>query len=224
MPTKVIAYIRVSTDQQAQSGLSLEAQAERLKAYASLYDLEIVETITDSESASSLDRPGLTRARAMLAGGKASALLVSKLDRLTRSVCDLGELIKNDFAQGKADLMVVDEHVDTSTAAGRMVASMLAVVSEWECGTIGERTLKIVAHKRERGERVGMHAPLGCKLVGNMVVPDEREREAIAIAKAMRAENASYGQIGKALAERGHKNRAGRHFEATTIRRMLKVA
>src|SRR5579872_5990046 len=102
MPTKTIAYLRVSTEKQADRGVSLDAQRVKAAAYAELYDLELVETIVDAgESAKSLDRPGLQRALAMLKGGAADALLVVKLDRLTRSVADIGTLVETYFAPGK---------------------------------------------------------------------------------------------------------------------------
>ena len=89
--TKAIGYIRVSTDRQADHGVSLEAQKAKLTAYAALYDLELVEVIVDpGASAKTLKRPGLQRALQLLRQGQATALLVAKLDRLTRSVKDLG--------------------------------------------------------------------------------------------------------------------------------------
>jgi DNA invertase Pin-like site-specific DNA recombinase len=91
MPTKTIAYLRVSTDKQADRGVSLDAQRAKLRAYAELYEPELVDVIVDAGySAKSLDRPGLQRALAMLKVGDVEGLLVVKLDRLTRSVVDLG--------------------------------------------------------------------------------------------------------------------------------------
>jgi DNA invertase Pin-like site-specific DNA recombinase len=85
MPTRTIAYLRVSTDKQADRGVSLGAQRAKVHAYAELYDLELLEVIGDAgESAKSLDRPGLMRALGMLKAGEAEALLGVKLDRLTR--------------------------------------------------------------------------------------------------------------------------------------------
>jgi len=91
--TKAVGYIRVSTDKQAEQGVSLEAQHAKLTAYAQLYDLELVEVIVDAGvSAKTLEREGLQRALSMLRKGQVNALLVAKLDRLTRSVKDLGTL------------------------------------------------------------------------------------------------------------------------------------
>ena len=92
--TKAIAYLRVSTDKQADKGISLDAQRAKVEAYAQLYDLELVETVIDAGvSAKSLNRPGLEKALTLLEQKKADALIVVKLDRLTRSVADLGTLV-----------------------------------------------------------------------------------------------------------------------------------
>jgi len=131
MPTRTIAYVRVSTDKQADRGVSLDAQRAKVKAYAELYDLDLAEVIVDAgESAKSLDRPGLKRALGILKAGDAEALLVVKLDRLTRSVVDLGTLVERYFAPGKAALLSVGEQIDTRSAAGRLVLNVLASVRQ----------------------------------------------------------------------------------------------
>ncbi len=140
--TKVIGYIRVSTKGQAESGLSLEAQKEKIEAYAKLYDLELVSIQVDAGySAKTLDRPAFKRVREALESGKAQALLIVKLDRLTRSVCDFGTLVEKYFAEkSRFSLLSVNDHIDTRTAAGRLVLNVLVAVSQWEREAIGERT------------------------------------------------------------------------------------
>src|SRR5438874_1996729 len=148
MPTRTIAYLRVSTDKQADRGVSLDAQRAKLKAYAELYELDLVEIIVDAgQSAKSLDRPGLQRALGMLKGGEADALLVVKVDRLTRSVADLGALVERYFAPGKAALLSVGEKIDTRSAAGRLVLNVLASVTQWDREAIGERTAMAMQHQ-----------------------------------------------------------------------------
>jgi len=101
--TSTVAYIRVSTMKQAVDGLSLEAQRQKIEAYATLYELDILAIEMDEGlSAKTLQRPGLQRALARLKAGEARALLVCRLDRLTRSVRDLGELISTYFASVKS--------------------------------------------------------------------------------------------------------------------------
>ena len=110
--TTAIAYLRVSTDKQADQGVSLDAQQAKLHAYAALYDLQLVEVIVDAAvSARTLERPGLQRALAMLKRNEAEALVVVKLDRLTRSVANLGRLVEAYFAPGKAALLSVSEQI-----------------------------------------------------------------------------------------------------------------
>ncbi len=222
MTTKTIAYLRVSTDKQADKGISLEAQEEKAKAYASLYDLDLVDVIIDAgESAKTLQRPGLQRALSMLKTGKADALLVVKLDRLTRSVVDLGKLIETYFAPGKAALMSVSEQIDTRSAAGRLVLNILASVSQWERETIGERTRDAMQHKQANGEYIGGEAPYGFKLVAGELIEDEAEQEVIQKAKAYHAGGLSLRKIAAELDKQGIRTRRGSIFAANQISRMV---
>ena len=222
MTTKTIVYVRVSTDKQADKGISLEAQEEKARAYASLYDLDLIEVIFDAgESAKTLDRPGLQRALSMLKTGKADALLVVKLDRLTRSVVDLGKLIETYFAPGKAALMSVSEQIDTRSAAGRLVLNILASVSQWERETIAERTRDAMRHKQANGEYIGGEAPYGFKLVDGELIDDEAEQEVIQKAKAYHAKGLSLRKIAAELDKQGIKTRRGSIFAANQISRMV---
>lgn len=113
-----MGYIRVSTEKQADYGISLDAQQAKLAAYAALYDLTLVEVIVDAGvSAKTLDRPGLQCALGLLRTGQANALLVAKLDRLTRSVKDLGTLVEVYFSSDAITLLSVADNIDTRTAA-----------------------------------------------------------------------------------------------------------
>src|SRR3989304_433899 len=151
MSISMIAYVRVSTDKQAEEGMSIAAQSEQIAKYAALYDLEIIDTIIDDGySASNLDRPGLKRAFGMLDAGIASGVIITKLDRLTRSVFDLGYLLKN--YMDKYRFMSVYDKFDTDTASGRMILSILTTVSQWEREVISERTKAVLAYKNRTGK------------------------------------------------------------------------
>src|SRR5258707_14291716 len=116
--TRAVAYLRVSTEKQADKGVSLDAQRAKVEAYAQLYELELVEVGVDAGvSAKTLDRAGLRRALEILKAGQAEALLVVKLDRLTRSVVHLGQLVEDYFADGKLALLSVGEQIDTESSA-----------------------------------------------------------------------------------------------------------
>lgn len=221
--TRTIAYLRVSTDKQADKGVSLDAQRAKVAAYAELYDLEIVEVVVDAGvSAKTLDRPGLSRALGMLDKGEADALLVVKLDRLTRSVRDLGDLVDRYFASGKAALLSVGEQIDTRSAAGRLVLNVLASVSQWEREAIGERTATAMQHKAAAGEYTGGRAPYGFAVAPDgTLTPIDAERAILEQARALHASGLSLRAVARVLGERGHASRTGRPFDAQQIRRMV---
>ena len=220
--TRTVAYLRVSTDKQADRGVSLDAQRAKVAAYAELYDLELVEVIVDAgASAKTLDRPGLARALGMLRKGDAEALLVVKLDRLTRSVRDLGELVERHFAPGKAALLSVSEQIDTRSAAGRLVLNVLASVSQWEREAIGERTAAAMQHKAACGEFTGGEAPYGWSAIDGRLEPLPVEQTVIAEARRLRAAGLSLRTIARELDAAGMRSRAGRAFAAVQVQRML---
>lgn len=220
--TRTIAYIRVSTDKQVEHGVSLEAQQSKLAAYAQLYDLELVETVTDAGlSAKTLDRPGLQQALAMLKAGHADALLVVKLDRLTRSVADLGRLIDTYFTPGGAALMSVSEQIDTRTAAGRLILNILGSVSQWERETIGERTRDAMRHKQAQGEYIGGEAPYGFQVQDGVLIEDDIEQEILRQARELHAGGLSLRKVAAELGARGFTTRKGKEFAAAQISRMV---
>jgi site-specific DNA recombinase len=224
---RVVAYVRVSTEKQAEQGLSLDAQQAKLAAYATLYELDLVVTEIDAGvSAKTLQRPALQRALGALKAGRAEALLVVKLDRLTRSVRDLGMLVETYFLAGKWSLMSVSEQIDTRTAAGRMVLNILAAVSQWERETIGERTAEAMAYKRQQREYTGGEPPYGWRLAadGIHLDPHRAEQAIIGEALALKAAGLSLRKIGARLAARGLLPRQGRSWNPKTVRDLLQAA
>jgi site-specific DNA recombinase len=223
--TRTVAYLRVSTDKQADRGVSLDAQRAKVAAYAELYDLELVEVVVDAgASAKTLDRPGLARALGMLRkGGEADALLVVKLDRLTRSVRDLGELVERHFAPGKAALLSVGEQIDTRSAAGRLVLNVLASVSQWEREAIGERTAAAMQHKAACGEFTGGEVPFGFRVEAGRLEPVDHEQHVIAEARRMRTAGMSLRAVARELDAAGLRSRLGRAFAPAQVLRMVAV-
>src|ERR1017187_7332692 len=152
---KTIGYIRVSTEKQADFGVSLEAQTAKVQAMAVVRGAELAEVIIDAgESAKSLNRPGMARLLSMVDAGEVDTVIISKLDRLTRSVKDLAELLER-FTRRGVSLVSVADSLDTRSAAGRLVLNIMVSVSQWEREAIGERTRDAMHHKRANGERVG---------------------------------------------------------------------
>ena len=211
--------------------MSLDAQRSKVAAYADLYDLDLVEVIEDAgASAKTLRRDGLQRALALLEAGEADALLVVKLDRLTRSVVDLGHLVQRFFAPGRFTLLSVSEQFDTSTAAGRMVLNVLMSVFQWEREAIGERTASALAHLKSEGVQLGGEA-LGWTRDD---ATDEDGRKVVRKVKAeaatverilaLRAEGLTLQAIADTLTAEGLRTKRGGNWYPTTIRNVLKRA
>lgn len=219
--SRIVAYIRVSTDKQAEHGVSLDVQRAKVEQYAALYDLDLVAIELDALTAKTTARPALMRALAMLDDGAADGLLVVKLDRLTRSVRDLGDLIERYFGPRGAALFSVSENVDTRTAAGRLVLNVLASVGQWEREAIGERTSVAMQHKRVIGETTGT-APYGFRVAGDGVhlVEDAAEQRALTLVRALRAEGLSLRAIGHRLTAAGCNPRTGDRWHPQTVARI----
>lgn len=219
--TKVVGYVRVSTDKQADSGISLDAQRAKITAYALAMDLDLVAIIEDpGMSAKTLDRPGLRAALALLDKGKAEALLVVKLDRLTRSVRDLGDLVERYFAT-KCSLLSMSDAIDTRTAAGRLVLNVLTSVAQWEREATGERTRDAMKHKASKGEFCGGQAPYGFSNDNGALVPNDAEQEVLRVVAELKAAGLSLRGIAAELDRAGIRARNGKTFAATQIARMV---
>ena len=198
---RVLAYCRVSTSEQRDTGVSLDAQQAKTAAYAALYNLDIVETIVDAESAKSLDREGLQRALALLRANKADGILILRLDRITRSVADWQTLIDHYFSEkGGKQLYSVNDSISTRSAAGRMVLNLLVTISQWEREAIAERTRDALQHKIRNGQRVGKIrfgfdlAPDGITLVENPA-----EQQTLAFMRSLRVAGCTLRQIAAEL-------------------------
>lgn len=220
---KVIGYIRVSTQEQDQSGLGLADQESKIKSYCDLYNLELTEIEKDAASGKNLDRPGLRRALAKLKKGEVEGVIVAKLDRLTRSVKDMGILLEKYF-QAKFSLFVVSEQIDTRTAAGRLVLNMLITVAQWERETIGERTKAALNQKRARGEFTGGHVPYGYRQENGKLIVDKAEKATLAKMKKWRAQGVRLRAICDRLNEAAIPTRAGGAWKPGTVDKLIKTA
>lgn len=216
-----VAYVRVSTEDQAGHGVSLEAQEARIAAYAMALGLEVFEVVRDAAaSAKSLDRPGMARILTGVREGCIGRVVALKLDRLTRSTRDLASLLDL-FAKHDVALVSVSEHLDTQTAAGRMVVSMLGVVAQWEREAIAERTAFALAHKR--GNRTAYApTPFGYARQGTSLLPDPCEQEALREAVRLDRDGASFREIGAMLTARGVHPKRGKVWHAASVRAMLR--
>lgn len=171
---KVIGYTRVSTDEQADSGAGLTAQHAAIEEAAARRGWTLTRIETDTGSARSMERrPGLTAALEAVETGAADALVVAKLDRLSRSLLDFAGLVERSRRKGWA-LVALDLDVDTTTPAGEMLANVLAVFAQFERRLIGQRTKDALAAKRSQGVKLGRRRQLPDAVVERI----KRERAA----------------------------------------------
>jgi len=219
---RVVGYCRVSTEDQATNGVSLDAQRARIEAFAVATGLVLEDILVDQGvSAKTLARPALGAILDGVRAGAIGTVIVLKLDRLTRSTRDLAELLDL-FARSGAALVSVSESLDTGSAAGRMVVNMLGVVAQWEREAIAERTVTALAHKRARGDVYGP-TPFGFSREGSRLVADERQQEALAKIKRLDEAGASYREIARTLEADGiATHRGGRRWYASSVRSVLR--
>jgi DNA invertase Pin-like site-specific DNA recombinase len=222
MTTRAIGYVRVSTDEQATLGVSLQAQEAKLHAWASLHDVDITIEVDAGISGKSIaNRPALGRALDAIRARRATCLVVcdlSRLSRTTRHALEIAELL----AKRGAELVSLREQIPGGPA-GKLILTVLAALAELERSNTALRTSAALQHKKSRGERVGS-VPLGFALVAGALVPDEREQAVIAQARELRAAGMSLREVASALDERGLRTRTGRAWLPAQVARMLACA
>jgi len=224
-PARAVGYVRVSTDKQADGGVSLEAQTAKVRAMADVQDAHLLEVVTDAGvSAKTLQRPGLARVLALVRARAVDMVLVAKLDRLTRSVRDLADLL-DVFAKHGVALVSVAESLDTGSAAGRLVLNVMASVSQWEREAIGERTRDALRHKKANGERVGT-VPFGYQLGpdGVALVANFDEQRVLRLLRDLRQTGYTLQAIADELNRQGLRTRRGSPWQLRTVHHLLRAA
>src|SRR3954468_12144021 len=152
---RAIAYLRVSTDEQADTGAGLAAQRAAVTAEVTRRGWQLVDVYTDTASGRSrTGRPSLSRALAAVASGEADVLIVSKLDRLSRSLRDFADVLATAQRSGWF-LVALDLGVELSTPAGAFLEHVLASASQWERRISGQRTREALAARRASGVQLG---------------------------------------------------------------------
>lgn len=206
---RLLAYYRVSTSMQEDSGLGLEAQRASVHAHAAARGDEIVLEITEVASGGKDDRELLNEALAAMKRGEADGLIVSKLDRLARSVAMTAKVLNLAQKQGWK-LIALDLGIDTSSPVGEMVANILGAVAQWERRQIGARTKEALAAKRERQ---------GGKLKGNK---PSASADTVEVIRRMREAGFTYRKVAQRLTDLGYSTpQSGCHWHASTVKYIL---
>ena len=216
-----IGYIRVSTEQQATEGVSLDAQRAKIEAWCTHNGYELAQVYVDAGiSGKSMDkRPGLQDALKSLKKGMALvSYSLSRLARSTKDAISIGETV----AKRKADMVSLSEQIDTTTAAGRMMFQMLAVLAEFERNLTAERTTSALQHKKATGQKYTNITPYGFEAIEGRLVQVLAETEVVAEIQAARSSGNTLQSIADNLNGRGIPTKTGKQWAPATIHLLLK--
>jgi Site-specific recombinases, DNA invertase Pin homologs len=217
---KAIGYIRVSTEEQAAHGISLDAQRAKIEDYALTKDLELVGIVEDAgKSAKDLRRPGVQEVLARANKGEVDSVIIVKLDRMFRNTVDALNTAR-DFDKKGIALHSISESLDTQSAMGKFFFTLTAALAEMERGLIGERTKSALARKRERGEKTGGYVPFGYDNVDGALVENEAEQRTLASIYKMRAQGMSYQSIADHLNGKGIPTKKGFEWTRAQVNRL----
>jgi DNA invertase Pin-like site-specific DNA recombinase len=208
-PLRAVTYGRVSTQRQAERGISLGDQRETLAVVVKRRGWTHLAHFEDRGASGKKvsNRPRLVAALELLDAGDADVLVVAKTDRLARSTQDFATLL-NRAARKGWKVLALDMDVDTTTAAGRMVAQMVAVVAEFESQRIGERVREVHAVRKAQGKRAGQ-PPL---------LPARTRR----MIKRLREDGMSLRAIAAHLTEKGVPTARGGTWASATVLHVLR--
>lgn len=220
-----IAYIRVSTEEQATEGVSLDAQRAKVEAWCLANDFELAGVFVDAGISGKRadNRPDLQNALNAVTKAK-GVLVVYSLSRLARSTKDT-IAISERLNKAGADLVSLSEKIDTTSAAGKMVFQMLAVLAEFERNQISERTKAAMSHMRDQAKFLG-EVPFGYDLAGDgeTLVENRKELETISLIKSLRAKGYSLQAIASELQSLKVTTKKGKQWAPQTVSNVLKRA
>lgn len=218
-------YLRVSTDEQAESGLGLAAQEERCRALALAKGWQVIDIYRDegvSGTVEPIERPAGSRLLGDAAARRFDVVLALKIDRLARRAEWIHRTLRELEALGVA-FTSVSEPVDTASAMGKAFLGITAVFAELERNLIAERTKQALAVKKSRGERLGAPA-LGTVVRDGMATVDTDEAATVAHIRTLKDEGLSLRAIAARLAAEGRRTKKGGRWAAATILYVLRRA
>jgi len=220
---QAIAYVRVSTTGQAEDGVSLDAQRSKIAAWCEVMGYTLVQTFADEGiSGHSIEkRAGLQAALDAVCKCR-GVLVIYSLSRLARSTEETLAISKR-LDKAGADLVSLSEKIDTTSAAGKMVFRMLAVLAEFERDQVSERTTLAMQYKKANQERISRHVPYGMQLAtdGIHLEANAAEQAVIRIARELHQAGLSSRKIAARLAEQGLYSRTGSVFAPSAIIAMV---
>ncbi len=222
---KAIGYCRVSTEEQAREGISLEVQEAKIKQYAGLHNLKLVKVIVDEgKSGKDLNREGINEILSRIKDKSISHIIVYKMDRLTRRTFDLLYLVEEVFKKNEVQFHSITEKIDTTTAQGNFFLTIIGAMAQMERDLISERTKAVLRYKIDKGEYVGSPGLGYTASTGDnkFLEVDQREQDTIKrIFYLKRYRKMSLGKIARELNESGVKTKRGGKWYPGTIKLIL---
>ncbi|ERN52801.1 recombinase family protein [Alkalihalophilus marmarensis] len=218
---RVAVYIRVSTQEQAQEGYSIKAQRKKLEAYALSQEWEIVQFYVDEGlSAKDMNRPELQRLLNNMEEGAFDCVLVYRLDRLTRSVLDLYEMIKK-FEKHDIKFKSATEVYDTTTATGRLFVTIIASLAQWERENLGERVRFGLEQKAKEGKWALSTPPYGYDIENGYLKINDGEANTVKYIFDQYLKGRGMNQIVTDLNDNGTKTKSNSNWHQGSIRYIL---
>lgn len=218
---KVVGYSRVSSQEQAAEGVSLDAQRRRIEAWAEATEAELVDVIEDAgvsgsrplaqrEGGQEIDR--LLNAR----NPEVDAVVITRLDRLGRDAAE-NLLCLRRFAEGKVGLVSIADRLDLSTPQGRAMAGVASVFGQLERELLAARTAEALARLRDDGRAYGQ-TPYGFDREGDLLVPNADEERVVEQITDMRIVGHSYAAIANYLNDEGIPSKRGGRWSPPSVR------
>lgn len=219
---RAIGYIRVSTDEQAKEGISLEAQKKKIELYCELKNFDLMEIIADEGiSAKDLKRPGVKKLLEKADKKEVEAIIVYKLDRIFRSTMDALETSQDLKKKGVA-LHSIQENLDTDSAIGRFFFTLLSALGQMERELIGERTKMALNHLKENNKVYGT-IPYGKKREGSKLVDNLEElRNIVQIKDLYTNHSKNYSAVADSMNDYGIETRLGGRWYPQQIKNIIK--